>query len=199
MKVKLYIYILAALSLGGLIIYANVLSHSLNKAKQTISALEKNERVLLYGLDTLRAKNGTLYAKTEALSLSESKLKKYNSELSTELKNLRIRVKDLESTSQTIIDTDIDITTPLRDTIIIPKVISKAFDYSDTYVKIWGVVGQDSIKINYQSTDTLRIFHYYERKKFLFFRWGIKSENWIIKNNNPNNRIAAFNVIQIEK
>ena len=199
MKVKLYIYILAALSLGGLIIYANVLSHSLNKAKQTISALEKNERVLLYGLDTLRAKNGTLYAKTEALSLSESKLKKYNSELSTELKNLRIRVKDLESTSQTIIDTDIDITTPLRDTIIIPKVVSKAFDYSDTYVKIWGVVGQDSIKINYQSTDTLRIFHYYERKKFLFFRWGIKSENWIIKNNNPNNRIAAFNVIQIEK
>lgn len=199
MKVKLYIYILAALSIGGLIIYANVLSHSLNRAKQTISALEKNERVLLYGLDTLRAKNGTLYAKTEALSLSESKLKKYNSELSAELKNLRIRVKDLESTSQTIIDTDIDITTPLRDTIIIPKVISKAFDYSDTYVKIWGVVGQDSIKINYQSTDTLRIFHYYERKKFLFFRWGIKSENWIIKNNNPNNRIAAFNVIQIEK
>lgn len=199
MKVKLYIYILAALSIGGLIIYANVLSHSLNRAKQTISALEKNERVLLYGLDTLRAKNGTLYAKTEALSLSESKLKKYNSELSAELKNLRIRVKDLESTSQTIIDTDIDITTPLMDTIIIPKVISKAFDYSDTYVKIWGVVGQDSIKINYQSTDTLRIFHYYERKKFLFFRWGIKSENWIIKNNNPNNRIAAFNVIQIEK
>ena len=199
MKVKLYIYILAALSLGGLIIYANVLSHSLNRAKQTISALEKNERVLLYGLDTLRAKNGTLYTKTEALSLSESKLKKYNSELTAELKNLRIRVKDLESTSQTIIDTDIDITAPLRDTIIIPKVVSKAFDYTDPYVKIWGVVGQDSIKISYQSTDTLRIFHYYERKKFLFFRWGIKSENWIIKNNNPNNRIAAFNVIQIEK
>ncbi len=199
MKTKLYIYILAALSLGGLIIYANVLSHSLNRAKQTITALEKNERVLLYGLDTLKAKNGTLYAKTEALSLSESKLKKYNSELTAELKNLRIRVKDLESTSQTIIDTDIDITTPLRDTIIIPKVISKAFDYKDPYVNIWGVVGQDSIKISYQSTDTLRIFHYYERKKFLFFRWGIKSENWIIKNNNPNNRIAAFNVIQIEK
>ena len=199
MKVKLYIYILAALSLGGLIIYANVLSHSLNRAKQMITALEKNERVLLYGLDTLRAKNGTLYAKTEALSLSESKLKKYNSELTAELKNLRIRVKDLESTSQTIIDTDIDITTPLRDTIIIPKVVSKAFDYKDPYVNIWGVVGQDSIKISYQSADTLRIFHYYERKKFLFFRWGIKSENWIIKNNNPNNRIAAFNVIQIEK
>ena len=85
MKVKLYIYILAALSIGGLIIYANVLSHSLSRAKQAILALEKNERVLLYGLDTLRAKNGTLYAKTEALSLSESKLKKYNSELTAEL------------------------------------------------------------------------------------------------------------------
>ena len=84
--------------------------------------------MLLYGLDTLKAKNGTLYAKTEALSLSESKLKKYNSELTAELKNLRIRVRDLESTSQTIIDTDIDITTPLRDTIIIPKVVSKSFD-----------------------------------------------------------------------
>lgn len=194
---KKYIYISIIIAICGLIVWGNIQTHRLKVAKTDLLEHQKNERVLLSGLDSIRAKNGDLVLRTESLSLTISEFKKYNAELTKEVKNLRIRIKDLQSATSVVVDTDVDTIIPIRDTIILNNV-AKSFEYQDAYTKISGIV-TDSVSLKYHSTDSLYIFHHIQPKKFLFFRWGIKKQWWDIKNSNPNNTISGFEVIEVGK
>lgn len=194
---KKYIYISIIIAICGLIVWGNIQTHRLKVAKTDLLDHQKNERVLLSGLDSIRAKNGDLVLRTESLSLTISEFKKYNAELTKEVKNLRIRIKDLQSATSVVVDTDVDTIIPIRDTIILNNV-AKSFEYQDAYTKISGIV-TDSVSLKYHSTDSLYIFHHIQPKKFLFFRWGIKKQWWDIKNSNPNNTISGFEVIEVGK
>lgn len=195
---KKYIYTGIFILIAALIVALNISLNSLKKAKDEVKRHEQNERVLLGGLDTLRAKNGDLALQTEALTQSVGEFKRYNAELTREVKNLRIRIKDLQSATSVIIDSDLDTTIPVRDTMYLPDLSAKAFDYKDNYTTINGLISKDSVKIRYHSTDSLFIFHHTEKHRFLFIRWGVKNQWWTIKNSNPNNSIKGFEVIEIK-
>lgn len=194
---KKYIYIGIFAAICGLVIWGNIQTHRLKMAKADLLEHQKNERVLLSGLDSIRAKNGDLVLRTESLSLTISEFKKYNAQLTKEVKNLRIRIKDLQSATSVVVDTDVDAIIPIRDTIILNNV-AKSFEYQDAYTKISGIV-TDSVSLKYHSTDSLYIFHHIQPKRFLFFRWGIKRQWWDIKNSNHNNTIRGFEVIEVRK
>jgi len=194
---KKYINIGIFILIASLIVALNLSLNSLKRAKEEVRRHEQNERVLQSDLKVIVAKNGDLVLRTEALTQTANEFKRYNSELTKEVKNLRIRLKDLQSATSVVIDTDIDTTIPIRDTILLPDISARVFDYKDNFTTIHGVI-TDSVKLKYHSTDSLFIFHHIEKHKFLFIRWGVKAEWWDIKNSNPNNEIKGFKVVEIK-
>lgn len=194
MKNKIIIILIALI---GLCFVGLSVVHSMyKKEKGERQRLEQNQRVLLSDISTYKAKNGELITRTEALQQTERELKKYNSQLLSELKNLRVRPKDLRSVTNIALKTEKAIETPLRDTANALPVI-KTFDYADKYTRIKGTIANDKLNLDYKSTDSLTIFQHIEKHKFLFIRWGQKAEWWDIKNENPANTITGFKVVKV--
>ena len=194
MKNKIIIILIALI---GLCFVGLSVVHSMyKKEKGERQRLEQNQRVLLSDISTYKAKNGELITRTEALQQTERELKKYNSQLLSELKNLRVRPKDLQSHISVTTETNIEQTVPIRDTILLPNLSAKHFEYRDKYTTIRGVI-TDSVKLTYHSTDSIQIFQHIQKHKFLFIRWGVKAEWWDIKNSNPHTTIMGFKVTKV--
>lgn len=162
--------------------------------------VEQNQEALLNDMEYYKANNGELVATNEVLRLNIDEFKTGRAELVKELKNLQIRLKDANSVSQTITQTDYTIKTPVRDTVIIRDTIraALAFNWADGWATIKGVVDADSAAISYKSRDTLLQVVHIERKRFLFFRWGVKSLRQSVKTSNPNTTIIYTEAIELK-
>lgn len=194
MKNKIIIILIAllGLSFAGL----NIVHSKYKKEKADRERLEQNQRVLLSDISTYKAKNGELVTRTEALQHTERELRKYNTQLLSDLNNMRIRPKDLKAHASITTETKIEKTVPLRDTNMLPNISTRTFHFQDKYTTIKGVVG-DSVKLTYHSIDSIQVFHHIEKHKFIFIRWGIKAEWWDVKNSNPHTTIMGFKVTKI--
>ncbi len=193
MKNKIIITLLTLLLIAGAGL--KTIHNRYKKEKAERERLEGNQSVLLSDINTYKAKNGELITRTEALIQTESELKRYNNELLAEVKNLRVRVKDLQSHISITTETTLEKTVVLRDTLLLPYV--KSFEYNDDYTTIRGALTKDSVKLSYHSTDSIQVFQHIEKYKFLFIRWGVKNEWWDIKNSNPHTTIKGFEVTKI--
>lgn len=194
MKNKIIIILIALIGLS--FVGLNVLNNKYKKEKAEKERLEQNQRVLLSDISTYKAKNGELITRTEALQHTERELKKYNSQLLSELSNLRIRPRDLQSHISITAETNIEQTVPIRDTVLLPNLSAKSFTFKDDYTTIRGVIA-DSVRLTYHSTDSIQIFQHIQKHRFLFIRWGVKAEWWDVKNENPANTITGFKVIKV--
>lgn len=193
MKTKIIITLLTLLLIAGA--GMKTIHNRYKKEKAERERLEGNQSVLLSDISTYKAKNGEIITRTEALIQTESELKRYNTELLAEVKNLRVRVKDLQSHISITTETTLEKTVVLRDTLLLPYV--KSFEYKDEYTTIKGALTKDSVKLSYHSTDSIQVFQHIEKHSFLFIRWGVKNEWWDIKNSNPHTTIKGFEVTKI--
>lgn len=193
MKNKIIITLLTLLLIAGA--GMKTIHNRYKKEKAERERLEGNQSVLLSDVNTYKAKNGELITRTESLIQTESELKRYNNELLAEVKNLRVRVKDLQSHVSITTETTLEKTVVLRDTLLLPYV--KSFEYNDDYTTIRGALTKDSVKLSSHSTDSIQVFQHIEKHSFLFIRWGVKNEWWDIKNSNPHTTIKGFQVTKI--
>lgn len=74
---------------------------------------------------------------------------------------------------------------------------AKAFHWSDAWTSIQGVIQDDSVKLKYQSKDTLFQVVRVVPKRFLFFRWGVKEIRQDVKVSNPNTVLHSSEFIKI--
>lgn len=195
MKTKIIITLLALLLIAGAGL--KIMDNRYHKEKTERKRLESNQDVLFSDISTYKAKNGELVARVEALRYTERELKKYSTKLLSELKNLRVKVKDLQTHVSVTTETEIEKTVVLRDTLLLPYV--KHFEYKDDYTTIKGALTKDSVKLSYHSTDSIQVFQHIEKHKFLFIRWGVKNEWWDVTNKNPYTTIKGFEVIKVVK
>lgn len=194
MKTKIIITLLTLLLIAGAGL--KTIHNRYKKEKAERERLEGNQSVLLSDINTYKAKNGELVTRTQSLIQTESELKRYNTELLAEVKNLRVRVKDLQSHISITTETTLEETVVLRDTLLLPYV--KSFEYNDDYTTIRGALTKDSVKLSYYSTDSIQVFQHIEKHRFLFIRWGVKNEWWDVRNANPHTIIKGFEVIKVE-
>lgn len=166
--------------------------------RKEVKRLQNNVEVLNDTLILVKAKNGQDVAKIGQLSYKVEEFKKYEAKLTAEIKNLRVRVKDVRETVKVVTETKIDTIIVLKDTTI-KLVPAKSFDWSDNYTTISGYIKSDSIKIGYFSKDTIDIVNVVKPHKFLFFKWGEKSRETFLLNKNKNTNIIKGKSIKIEK
>ena len=165
--------------------------------------LERNQVALLSdSLSHYRTKTGELVSSVEQLEMTIGELRRHRSELVGQLKSMKIRLREVQSLTTTILENRVEVFVPIRDTIYLDtgKVVkAQSFHWSDTWTSIQGVIQDDSVRVKYHSRDTLLQVVRVVPKRFLFFRWGVKEIRQDVKVSNPNTVVTFSEFIKITK
>lgn len=171
-----------------LVIVLGTISKLVDKIKEQAVELERRERTvtaLQAAEQTYLTKLGDAAAKRQVLELSEKELRKSNADLHEEIKALNIRIKDAlsatKTTTKTIIDERVRIDT-------VNNVIQA--EYKDAWNNIRSEQVGDSARLYYEGRDSIVGVVSIRKKRFLFFRWGIKAVEYDISNKNPKTKVS---------
>lgn len=160
---------------------------TIRKQRAEIGRLERNVEAMNDVQIEYKTKLGDAAAKRKALEMSHKelkKLKKINADLYKEVDALNVRVKDALSATRTVTKTVIK--EVVRTDTVAGELIA---EYRDAWNTIQARVKQDSTELSYQGRDTITGVITVRKKKFLFFRWGVKAIEHDISNKNPKAKI----------
>ena len=174
---KIMIYALAIMVVIGII---SKLVDTVKKQKAEIERLDRNIGAMSETEVQYISKLGDAAVKRKALELSVRELKKQNADLYKEVKALDVRLKDALSVSKVVTKTVIKEAVG-TDTI---NGVTVA-EYRDPWNTIRSEQRGDSTELSYQGNDTIVGVISIRKKRFLFFRWGVKSVDYDVSNKNP--------------
>ena len=178
-KIVVYFLVIAIAVIGG---YFKEMKH-----KESLRIAHNEYLNLNDSLHTLRTKyTNEIYVTNKALYFSRQQLNKSKAEL----KNLRIKYKNVLSMQKQTQIIERHIRTPVHDTIIIEGQKSKMvrnFSYKDKYLSMKGTIQINDISIDWQTFNkiTAIIDRGKRKKRFLFFRYGRREPTVTVKNSNP--------------
>lgn len=160
---------------------------TIRKQRAEIGRLERNVEAMNDVQIEYKTKLGDAAVKRKALEMSHKelkKLKKTNADLYKEVDALNVRVKDALSATRTVTKTVI------REVVRTDTVAGELIaEYRDAWNTIQARVKQDSTELSYQGRDTITGVITVRKKRFLFFRWGVKAIEHDISNKNPKSKI----------
>lgn len=174
---KIVIYAFAIMVVIGII---SKLVDTVRKQKAEIERLDRNIDAMNEAEVQYISKLGDAAVKRKALELSARELKKQNADLYKEVKALDVRLKDALSVSKVVTKTVIK-EVVRTDTINGVEIA----EYRDPWNTIRSEQRGDSTELSYQGNDTIVGVISIRKKRFLFFRWGVKSVDYDISNKNP--------------
>ena len=166
---------------------------TIQEQRDEIGRLDRNVAALVSNEVSYTTKLGDAAQQKKALELSQKELKAVNADLHKEISALRVRLKDAKSATKVITKTIIEEKVRV-DTI--NNVITAV--YRDDWNTIQSEQHGDSAKLSYAGKDTILGVISVKRKRFLFFRYGIKSVNYDISNKNLNTKINIDIAVQLK-
>ena len=178
---KIMIYAFAIMVVIGVI---SKLVDTVKKQKAEIERLDRNIDAMNETEAQYISKLGDAAVKRKALELSARELKKQNADLYKEVKALDVRLKDALSVSKVVTKTVIK-EVVRTDTI---NGVTVA-EYRDPWNTIRSDQRGDSTELSYRGNDTIVGVISIRKKRFLFFRWGVKSVDYDISNKNPKSKM----------
>lgn len=174
---KIMIYAFAIMVVIGVI---SKLVDTVKKQKAEIERLDRNIDAMNETEVQYISKLGDAAVKRKALELSVKELKKQNADLYNEVKALDVRLKDALSVSKVVAKTVIK--EVVRTDTVKGVLIA---EYRDPWNTIRSEQRGDSTELSYQGNDTIVGVISIRKKRFLFFRWGVKSVDYDVSNKNP--------------
>nr|DAF79314.1 MAG TPA: hypothetical protein [Caudoviricetes sp.] len=118
--------------------------------------------------------------KRKMLEIGIKDLKRINEGLHAKVKALDLKAK------QALTVTEVKTETKIIETVKLDTIYGKITgSYKDMYNTISTTIEKDSVKLSYIGTDTLTGVVAIRQKRFLFFRWGVKSVEYHVSNKNP--------------
>lgn len=174
---KIMIYAFAITVVIGIV---SKLVDTVKKQKAEIERLDRNIDAMNEAEVQYISKLGDAAVKRKALELSAKELKKQNADLYKEVKALDVRLKDALSVSKVVTKTVIK-EVVRTDTI---NGVTVA-EYRDPWNTIRSEQRGGSTELSYQGNDTIVGVISIRKKRFLFFRWGVKSVDYDVSNKNP--------------
>ena len=165
--------------------------------------LSDNQRTLLADIEFYRTKDSLSAASVERLTLTNREFRKYAGELEKTVEELNLKVKYLQSASQSATETKYLVKTEIRDSIVIrpgrePDTLNR-IDFQDPYLTFSGSITGKQFSGLIQSRDTIvQLIHRIPRR-FWFIRWGTKAIRQEIVSRNPHSRITYTEYIELKK
>lgn len=171
-----------------LISVAGFLYNKVQRQKAEIERLDTNIEAINSEAVRFKTKAGKDAETVQALTLKRDELELFNSRLTKQVSDLRIKLRDVKAAHT--IETELRI-----DTVVITEKTNVPnqykFKYADNWNKITGVVSPDSTKLEFNSVDTLDVISHVKQKRFLFFRIGKPKIRTTITNQNPKSTIRV--------
>lgn len=160
------------------------LADTVKKQKAEIERLDRNIDAMNETEVQYISKLGDAAVKRKALELSARELKKQNADLYKEVKALDARLKDALSVSKVVTKTVI------KEVVRTDTINGAAIaEYRDPWNTIRSEQRGDSTELSYQGNDTIVGVISIRKKRFLFFRWGVKSVDYDVSNKNPKSKM----------
>lgn len=162
--------------------------------------LEKTLKLTVQELKQIKTKSGGQASENEVMQLRLKELGILYPRLLDEIKNLNISPKSAESISSTAYNTEKQITTVLRDSIIRDTIPVKVFSYKDNFFNVHGVAHDSTqeVKINYQDT-LVQVVYKGKREKPWLWIFSPRKLMQRVTLKNPNAHITYSEFIQIHR
>lgn len=178
---KIMVYTFTIMVVIGII---SKLVDTVKKQKAEIERLDRNIDAMNEAEVQYISKLGDAAVKRKALELSAKELKKQNADLYKEVKALDVRLKDALSVSKVVTKTVI------KEVVRTDTINGAAIaEYRDPWNTIRSEQRGDSTELSYQGNDTIVGVISIRKKRFLFFRWGVKSVDYDVSNKNPKSKM----------
>ncbi len=170
------------------------------KLRSDKTRLTGNIETLVNSSKFYKTKSGKLAQDKRALQLTIDEFKDSNFKaVLDELSDLNIKVKRLESYTNTVVENNNTIETTIRDSVINDTVLIKVWDYKDAWTIAKGLIYENKQITKIQTTDSItQVAHFGKREKFWKI-WRPRPLLQTITNKNPNNTIIFNEKIQIIK
>ena len=164
--------------------------------------LTGNQEALMEEVQYYQDEAGRQAASVQRLELSKSELEAYNGELTQRIEDLNIKLKRVQAATTTATQTNVEIKTIIKDTIIYRDtgmLVLPAIKWQDPWVNVDVIIKPDStVDLSIQSVDTLFQVVHRVPKKFWFIKYGTKAIRQEITSSNPHTKIVYSEYIELE-
>ena len=164
--------------------------------------LTGNQEALMEEVQYYQDEAGRQAASVQRLELSKSELEAYNGELTQRIEDLNIKLKRVQAATTTATQTNVEIKTIIKDTIIYRDtgmLVLPAIKWQDPWVNVDGIIKPDStVDLSIQSVDTLFQVVHRVPKKFWFIKYGTKAIRQEITSSNPHTKIVYSEYIELD-
>lgn len=160
--------------------------------------LDNNVTVLTEEVALYRTRLDESAASVRALQLRCDEFRRMRVRDAQRIRELGIKLKRVESVSAVASETNMDIELPLRDSTILGDKVS-AFRWHDPWVRVEGLIRNDSVRCHIKCVDTLRQVVHRVPRRFLFIKYGTKAIRQEITSSNPHTQIVYAEYIELKK
>lgn len=191
------ILLIAALVLVGLVAF---LTGTVKRQKAEISRLDNNITAVTETARQYKTKAGDNAEEVRRLTLKHSELELFNADLEKKVREMGIKLKNLQAVSRMESETKIAVTVPnvKPETDKSVKSINRFAHYFDGWNDVKVESRPDSTKIEVKNVDTLDVVTHVKQKRFLFFRVGKPIPKTTVSNKNPKTELHLRFSAEIE-
>lgn len=169
-----------------LISVTGFLYNKVGRQKAEIERLDTNIEAINSEAVRFKTKAGKDAETVQALTLKSNELELFNSRLTKQVSDLRLKLRDVKAVHTIESELRID-TVVVTEKTDVPN--QYKFSYDDSWNKISGVISPDTTKLEFSSVDTLDVISHVKQKRFLFFRIGKPKIQTTVTNQNPKSRL----------
>lgn len=184
-----------------LIIIIFFLSRSLHRQRQENDRLSSNQTALFQDISYYRTRDSLSAAGVEKLTLTKKELEQNCEALARDIKDLKIKLKRVQSVSQASIETEHIIHTVVRDSLIVRDRVDtlQCIDYHDNYLTLSGCIEHNHFSGHIMSRDTLLQVIHRVPHRWWFIKWGTKAVRQEIVSKNPHTHVVYSRYIELKR
>lgn len=184
-----------------LVIIIFFLSRSLHRQRQENDRLSSNQTALFQDISYYRTRDSLSAASVERLTLTKKELEQNCEALARDIKDLKIKLKRVQSVSQASIETEHIIRTVVRDSLIVRDRVDtlQCIDYHDNYLTLSGCIEHNHFSGHIMSRDTLLQVIHRVPHRWWFIKWGTKAVRQEIVSKNPHTHVVYSRYIEIKQ
>lgn len=184
-----------------LVIIIFFLSRSLHRQRQENDRLSSNQAALFQDISYYRTRDSLSAASVERLTLTKKELEQNCEALARDIKDLKIKLKRVQSVSQASIETEHIIRTVVRDSLIVRDRVDtlQCIDYHDNYLTLSGCIEHNHFSGHIMSRDTLLQVIHRVPHRWWFIKWGTKAVRQEIVSKNPHTHVVYSRYIELKR
>ena len=168
--------------------------------KQDNARLANNMETLNASVKYIQTQNGKLAAQTDVLLVRTGELKELFPVQAKTVTDMGIKLNKATQISSTVIETQKNIITRVRDSIVHDTVRVKVFSYKDQWYQISGIGNEKTQQLSIFTTDTItQVVFKGDRIKPWLWIFSPRKLQQRISVSNPNAIIKYSSLIQIQK